>query len=483
MLVFATVLDAHSQSKFICKYGTVRDEMPYCIKQIGDKYFTSVTIKKEQNVFWGETTIMSLNNDGKINKELSFTCTDSSYKNIYSIYPIDDSEFLAIGACKNKELPVSQFWIMKMDTALNIIWEKKYKTNQPYNGTIEVTKNDEGNFLLGTTLMSGSPSWVRSIMFIEINQNGDSLQSSCLTDGDQYHTYLEDLMWIDGHYKAFVTGYGSYTPTTYAVQILNLDTNLNLLQVRDGPYDFDTPLSSIKINDSAYYLTGMVHFYTTHYDVSIAKLSNNEDSLAFNHVGGPNNIADYSGWVKCVSFFNNNNIYTGGYTDGFGYFYCSNMNRVLMLSNFDSLLNCRWTRFYGSDACYTFNTMDATTDGGCIIAGMYCDPANPANQLDMIIIKVDSTGLFTSNSENQPVTSHEAIVYPNPGLNRISIQSGPQLAGAELSMYDASGTLVLKNTLVSTFEQKDVSHLDNGIYFWQVIYNQKVIEKGTWIKQ
>jgi hypothetical protein len=482
-ILFITALAASSQSKFVMKYGSIREEMPFCIKQIGNKYFTAITKQNEPYSYWEETTLMCININGSICKELNFTCPDSNYYFISSLIPIDNTQFLAIGGCKSSELPVSQFWIVKLDTALNILWEKKYRTNQPINGATKVTQNTSGNYLIGTTLTTDHQPWESSLMFLEINENGDSLQSIYLTNGNPYNTSLWDLIWINGQYKAFVYGYGSFISSYYSTQILQLDTSLNLTEIRPGPYDIQTGMSSMKINDSAYYLAGKVHFNVNHFDVSIAKLSNDEDSLAFNHVGGPNNTADYSGWMKCMSFINNNNIYTGGYTEGFGSFYCDNTNRVLMLSNFDSLLNCRWTRFYGSDACYTFNTMDATTDGGCIIAGMYCDPASPANQLDMIVIKVDSSGLFTTDPENQVVTSHEALVYPNPGLNVVSIQSGPQISGAEFSMYGASGNQVLKTALVSTIEQMDVSHLASGIYFWQIIYNRKVIEKGNWIKQ
>lgn len=481
LLLFCELI-ASSQSKFVMKYGSVRDEMPFCIKQMGDDYLMGITKKDEPYSYWPETAIMRINNNGSICKEINFTCTDSNYYFISSLIPINCSQFLAIGGCKSKELYVSQFWIMKLDTALNVLWEKKYRTAQPINGATKVTQNAEGNYLIGTTLSTANQPWQSSLMFLEINENGDSLQSLYLTNGNPYTTSLWDIMWINGQYKVFVYGYSAFINSNYSTQILQLDAGLNLTQIRPGPYDIETGMSSMKINDTTYYLTGKVHFYVNHYDVSIAKLSNNEDSLAFNHIGGPNNTADYSGWMRCMSFINNNNIYTGGYINGYGSYYCSNTNRILMLSNFDSLLNCRWTRFYGSDACYTFNTMDATSDGGCIIAGMYCDPANPANQLDMIVIKVDSTGLLTNFAENQLSTSYEAIVYPNPGSNFLFIRSGPQIAGAEYRMYDAKGHFIFNLTLSKTLEQRDVGSLFAGLYFWQIIYKGKVIEKGNWLK-
>ena len=155
-----------------------------------------------------------------------------------------------------------------------------------------------------------------------------------------------------------------------------------------------------------------------------------------------------------------------------------------MLSNYDSLLNCRWTRFYGSDtACYTMSTLEATSDGGCIMGGMVYTPTRPENLLDAVIIKVDSLGLFTKLPETSKVQVHEAIVFPNPGFDVVNIQSGPQIAGAEFNMYDISGNQVLKTSLVSTIEQKDVTHLASGTYLWQIEFKGKIVDQGKWIKE
>jgi len=472
------------QSSFTSTYGTVRDEMPICISELGSNYIVSINMcNLPFGDLWCGTKILCIDKNGVVYRELTYDIADSNYFSITSITPINDTEFIAVGSCKSKLLPVSQFWIMKMDSALNIIWEKKYKTCQPWAGVPQVTQNTDGSYLIGSTLNSGSPLWYNSLMFLQMGGNGDSIQSSYFADGNPYFTYITDIMFINGQYKAFVRGFYEFVNSNCATQILQLDTNLNRTEVRPVPYYIEGTISSKKKSDSVYYLTGMSHFTIDKYDLSIAKLTYNEDSLAFNHTGSQGNFDDYSGWIKCMDFSNLNNIYVGGTANKIGSFYCTISDRVLMLSNYDSLLNCRWTRFYGSNACYTFNAMDATSDGGCIISGMYYDQDNPENLLDLIVIKVDSTGLFTSYPENQLVTSHEALIYPNPGFNVVSIQSGPQISGAEFSMYDASGNQVLNTALVSTIVQKDVSHLATGTYLWQIKFKGKIVDQGKWIKQ
>jgi len=482
ILLLLSAITAYPQSTFMIKTGNFQDEMPFCIKQIGEQYFMPFRLFDTVGKFWYGTKIVRIDKVGTINKEIEFEYTDSSYYDITSINQVSESEFLAIGGCKNSLLPVSQFWILKMDTALNIIWEKKFMTTQPYIGVPRVIRNPGGNFLLGTVLVSSSPQFYSTLMFLEITEDGDSVQSKIYLDGNVLSTQISDLIWMNGGYKAFVDGFSAFTNNNCFSQILQIDTNLNLTAVRPVPYFIQGTRTAKLLNDSIYYLTGQSHFNQYKFEVSIAKLSDHEDSIAFNHAGYPGKIDDYSGWLKCMSFTNHNNIFTGGTEDAFGPLRCE-FQRTLMLSNYDSLLNCRWTRFYGGDECYTFNTLDATSDGGCIIAGMYYDVANPENLLDLFVVKVDSSGLFTGISDKPQMASAQAIVYPNPGQDYLVVQSGPQISGSVFMLFDANGCCVLETTLQSTTEQRDMTSLPSGVYIWRIANKGESIEDGKWIKK
>ena len=154
-----------------------------------------------------------------------------------------------------------------------------------------------------------------------------------------------------------------------------------------------------------------------------------------------------------------------------------------MLSNYDSLLNCRWTYFYGSDtACYTMSTMDATSDGGCIIAGMFYTPERPEKMLDVVVIKVDSMGLITGPDKIKDLVKN-AVLFPNPGSDYLMVQSGPQIAGAKFTLYNTPGYAVLTTKLESTYQQIDTRSLTSGLYLWQIVYRDKIVDQGKWIKQ
>ena len=484
ILIFTISNLAYSQTSFVTRYGEYAGEIPNCIKQMGNNYFIGLQYDYGQVSFWRHAKMLKLDKQGQVLSEITFSDTDSSYAEIDQIIQLNDSEFLTIGGCKQYGASNTNIWVMKMDTALNIIWDKKFITNSAFTTNISVAENQNSNLVIGSGLTTGSPYYSQSILLLEITKQGDSIQSRYYTDGNPYSMDIQSLIFINGQYKAFVEGYSAFTPHGSYSQILNLDTELSLIEINRTPYEMDIYMTAQNIDIDRYYLTGKFYSSSTDHDVVIAKLSNNEDSLAYNNADHPGQVNDYTGWKKSLSFAHNNSIYTGGtgnYTTGF---YCSSTARVLMLSNYDSLLNCRWTRFYGSDtSCYTLSTLEATSDGGCIIGGMIYTPSQPERMLDAVFIKVDSLGLYTELVENVSIQTHDAFVYPNPGFDIVNIQSGPQIAGSEFIMYDVHGKQVLNMTLNTTLMQMDVTRFTEGTYLWQIKHKGKIVDQGKWIKQ
>ena len=479
------VVQVKSQPSFIKTYTTTDEEIPFCIEQIGDSYYVGLRTSQVKFGYNQSSKLLKINNRGETQAERDFVVTDSNYFNIVRLLSISDTELLAAVRYRQQSNNHAQICVMKIDTSLQVIWERKYELNQPSISNIDLIENNNGNILIGTAPCSGSPLWNYSLLFLEINKYGDSLQSNYFSDGNPRLTEIYSLIQINNQYKAFVTGYNSFTNNNCFSEILQLDSSLNLLEVRPVPYIIQGYMTADKIDDSHYYHAGMAYSSATHYDVGIAKLTNTEDSIAYNHAGEPGVAVDYSGWMKCMSVSNTNSIYTGGTGNDNGDFYnCHYTNKVLMLSNYDSLLNCRWTRFYGSDtACYTMSTLEATSDGGCIMGGMYYTPDYPENLLDAVIIKVDSMGLFTSMPNYNPISIHEANIYPNPGQDYLVIQSGPQINGAIFRLYDAAGNLVEEKMLYTTIERIDASQLSRGTYLWQILSKNKLVDYGKWIKQ
>ncbi|HNX90064.1 MAG TPA: T9SS type A sorting domain-containing protein [Paludibacteraceae bacterium] len=375
---------------------------------------------------------------------------------------------------------------MKMDTALNIIWDKRYQTDNNYFvQTICVNKYGDESFLVGADLTTGPPDWYQKLVFLKTNNNGDSIAMTYFTQGDPYTARLKALTYIDNHFKIYTTGFGAFIPYYYGgLAIIDFDTCFNIMGYSGIPHSISSYNYIENLNDSVYLLAGHTIIAGTgnSWDLAIAKYNLDNEDLGFNHYNYSQQAREYPGWLKCLSVANGNSIYVGGWTNGDGYFICPYLDQVIVLVNYDSALNMRWARFYGGNACYLSSIVQATTDGGCIIGGMYYDPSNPDNLQDALIIKVDSLGLVTDVPGTATISSHDVILYPNPFHDYFVIQSGPQIAGAWFRMYDVTGCLIIERKINDTYLQQDMTGSPSGIYIWQVIKDGKLIENGNLIK-
>jgi len=469
-----------AQVNFIWKEVAPLQQTALVIKQIGNNYFLSRQTRTEATGPYLTNKISKFTQNGILVSTIIFDSGDSSTNTIDNFLLLNECEFLAFGNHKLKDDSLGHLCVIKLDTSLNILWEKLYPINGIAGEKYSVAFYPDSNILIGTTLLNNTQgSYTKKPFLIQISKYGDSIRSAYLEGGSIYSSFLSDVIWIKDRFKLFVEGFTIYYP--YAgLATIDMDTNLNIIGTKHTPFLFQREKSAIALNDSVYCFAGMYLSDQNEFQVGITKLSIDEDSLYFNHAGRPGYLPDYTAYRKCIAVASPNSIYAGGFANGL--YSCTNINQKIMLSNYDSLLNCRWTRFYGGDACYSLGYIEATSDGGCIMAGNYMDPANIQNDRDIVIMKVDSTGIITSKSDFPTFSSHNLTVYPNPGSDFIGIQSGPQITGAEFQLFDPTGCLILETHLYNTYEQFDMSDNAAGTYFWRLLFKGKLVEQGKWIK-
>jgi hypothetical protein len=152
----------------------------------------------------------------------------------------------------------------------------------------------------------------------------------------------------------------------------------------------------------------------------------------------------------------------------------------------DMNLNVLSSHFYGGDRQYCPFSIIPTADGGCFVTGYSYDYINnlPVGDygLDIFALKVNSEGLITDLPEQPEARAHDAILFPNPGRDFLNIQSGPQISGAQFTLYDMQGRPVLQENINTTQLRLQTSNLPAGTYPWQIVFKNKVIESGKWVK-
>ncbi|HBS85140.1 MAG: hypothetical protein A2W91_01510 [Bacteroidetes bacterium GWF2_38_335] len=184
-------------------------------------------------------------------------------------------------------------------------------------------------------------------------------------------------------------------------------------------------------------------------------------------------IADTSTFCatkNCVSFIDGERFYFGGmHNYNVESTLYNEQYRWFLLYKMDVSGNVIWRKYYGGECNYNLISVQATSDGGCIMSGNYFNfPEKEYPDIDAIIIKVDSLGNMI-NSSNIPMVMKNFIVYPNPAKEKIFIESDASIDKVEI--FDVSGIKIKKDIVNSNNYQTNISNLKKGLYFIRIYSN------------
>jgi hypothetical protein len=118
---------------------------------------------------------------------------------------------------------------------------------------------------------------------------------------------------------------------------------------------------------------------------------------------------------------------------------------------------------------------DAAEDYNVVVSGS-CDPEVISVNVALTVIP---TGINVIDSENQ------LTLFPNPFTATVNIRVNNVMNGKkyELLIYNALGEIVARKTITEQRTSIETSHFASGVYFYQVIGNDKAIQSGKLIKQ
>ena len=417
-----------------------------------------------------------ISNDGKITHDLIFT-NPNGLGTLRSMVYINDTNIFCIGDWHNLN-ENDQKWVVGMDSGFNFHWNKKYRPGFLYVKTESAFRNSQGR-IISAAFASNVDLVPTYLSFQEYSLTGDSILFT--VDSSAVGPFIFGMMEFPGNqmYRAAVSGYGQSTPG----QIMMLDSSLmntGLDPIPDNVYWYN---SIKKNNDSSFYLSGNLYVNSS-YEYALMKMDENNNCKKIAIFGQGVDTIDYAGEYQNIDFIDPNKVFLGG-TSNLAMFqgHYGQQNSWYVLSNFDSSLNLKWTKFYGGDAYYYLQNVLATMDGGVIMAGTRYDYTTYSNICGAYIIKVDQDGVLTNSDPNQTKSSHDAIVYPNPGDDHMIIESGSQISGALFQMNSIDGKNVITKTLNERKVTLDTQSLQTGTYVWQIISNGKAIETGKWVKE
>jgi hypothetical protein len=96
-------------------------------------------------------------------------------------------------------------------------------------------------------------------------------------------------------------------------------------------------------------------------------------------------------------------------------------------------------------------------------------------------------GAFENNSlwlkADNDKFDQKSNIYPNPGSAFLNIYTDHEISGALFTLYNMKGQTFLKQPIENSKQQINTSQIPAGTYLWHVVFKNKIIESGKWIKE
>jgi hypothetical protein len=465
---------------FSFKYATSWDEVPTHSIETSDGGFIISAKQGDMNNYSFHALFIRLNKWGDtIKTSKIYNSTGNCF--IYELLCGNDGNYFATGTWQQSPVEMN-FWLVKLNSNLDILWEKKYVT-ACYNIDIALGLIDHSGMLnlYGNGNFGSFPNNV--LLIYQCNQNGDSLGSVKLIQSS-YHAVVNDMaeksdlsgyyLLIDGRFLINTNSWG---------QILKFDTGLNLLTTDSIPRQFFQCYNLLTIG-SKIIVTGMkpnLGLNPLTNKLGLLQLDTAYHVLAENYIG-PDDTVSYPGYIHNLAMIDTINMYYGGTLNQDNNAIFSSKKTWFILGKYDTWLNVKWQKYYGGDLNYGLWSLGTTSDGGCLMAGSTFDDLTQNNERDIYIVKVDSSGIITGIKGDKMPLMHDALIYPNPGTDYLMVESGPQVSGASLLVVDIKGKQIINKKIMDSNMRIDTRLLPPGTYPWQMIYKNQIIESGCWIK-
>lgn len=130
------------------------------------------------------------------------------------------------------------------------------------------------------------------------------------------------------------------------------------------------------------------------------------------------------------------------------------------------------------------NTLKATSDGGCIIAGQFWnyveEPNNNFTRAFHSVVKKFPPEAFDGIDEAHDNGLKVAVAFPNPGNNQLNIRT--TLPDSHIEVYDINGKLIHNVLITDLITSINTEKWPSGTYFWKVISDNNEAESGKWVK-
>jgi type IX secretion system substrate protein len=333
-----------------------------------------------------------------------------------------DGGFIIAGYSRSFAAGQDQVYLIKTDNNGNPLWTKTYGGANGDQAFAVQQTTDGGFIIAGYATSFGTGSMGGDIYLIRTDPIGDTLWTK--TYGGIYYESAYSVKQtsdsgfiIAGHNSLVMSG-------NTEIYLVKTDANGNLLWTKTfGGAFYDWARSVLQTSDGGYIITGYtLSFGAGIYDAYLIKTDSNGDSLWTKTYGGTNEDGSYS-----IQQTSDGGFIMAGYTFSFG---AGGSDVYLIKTDING--NLLWTKtFGGTSGDYGFS-MQQTTDGGYIIAGLTFSYG--AGDGDVYLIKTDSMGNSGCNQAGTStivtIPAMQAFNFTTIGFSGATITNPAAIVGS-----------------------------------------------------
>ena len=341
----------------------------------------------------------------------------------YCVVQASDGGYAIAGRTSSFDVGGGDFWLVKTDSAGNLLWNKTYGEGNPDIAYSVVQTDDGGYAIAGFTYSYGASGG--DFLLVRTDSNGNVLWNK--TYGRTWTDAARSVIQTSDEGYA-LAGY-TYTPITPVEDfwLVKTDSAGNMQWNKTyGAGSYDIPYSVVETFDGGYAIAGRTSSFGAGADDFWLVKTDSFGNMLWNKTyGGTKEDIAYS-VVQTVD----GGYAIGGYTRSFG----SGWNDFWLVK-VDSSGNMLWNKTYGGTVEEWAYSLVQTSDGGYALAGFIDYDPGPAFVNDIWLVKVNvemnrehqrnlgdsETGLAWTGLTNSTITIYRGETDPYWNFVRVRI--------------------------------------------------------------
>ncbi|MCF8371225.1 MAG: T9SS type A sorting domain-containing protein [Bacteroidales bacterium] len=444
----------------------------------GDIYFPVLRLNDDTT---NSVKIYKLNSLGDTLKTLVIPNTNPYWgtQKMFNLHKCDEGTLLGFGSTNNHpEWYIEDVWVVKLDTALNILSNNTYFTGlSTLNISQTITNYDYDIIYYGST---GDPISNSNQFLFKFNQNGDSLFARIL---DDTLTSGWEIAW-DILQAKDTSGYfliAEWNQLSYGSgnELVKINNNFEFIELV-GQLKANNKTTAYWYSDTTIIVAGLNPTNSTGYFKEFGpSLIDTSCTLLNEYFFSKPDTINFPGAFRCMDLLNDEIFVGSTFNLPFGQIGIE--HSWILLTKLDPNFNVLWQKYIGGDNFYMLMSMKVLDDGSCLILGNTNNLNQPTVKYNVFLAKVGPNGQLLSNPET-PQSPMEVKIYPNPGSDYFMLDVHvPEKS--TLSLFDMGGNLCHTSPIQNGTNTINTQNLLPGMYVFKILNKGKVLLDGKWVKE